>query len=116
MSPTEIFGSPTWILNEPIFQFCQLKVTDNNFGVLQAIKVHQVLQLYEQTNKGLYRAVIHTYLLTPVVKRYHFSLGVSSVIYLKISVDDFQRVQVSHSFQHLPHDIAGVPLRVVPLI
>lgn len=63
MSPTKIFGSPTWILNEPIFQFCQMKVADNNFGVLQAIKVHQVLQLYEQTNKGLYRAVIHTYLV-----------------------------------------------------
>lgn len=37
-------------------------------------------------------------------------------MYLKISVDDFQRVQVRYGFQHLPHDVAGVPLRVVPLI
>ena len=49
---TKIFRSPTRVLDESIFQFCQLKVTDNNFGVLQTIKVHQVLQLHEQTNKG----------------------------------------------------------------
>ena len=53
MSLTKIFWSPTWVLNESIFQFGQLEVTDNNFGVLQTIKVHHVLQLYEQTHKGL---------------------------------------------------------------
>lgn len=36
--------------------------------------------------------------------------------HLQVSVDDFQRVQVGYGLQHLPHDIAGVPLRVVPLV
>lgn len=37
-------------------------------------------------------------------------------MYLKISVDNFQGVEVSYSLQHLPHHIAGVPLGVVSLI
>lgn len=113
MSFTKIFGSSTWVLNESIFKFCQLEVADNNFGVLQTIKVHQVLKLYEQ--KEILRC--HSYVsVMPVVKCHYFSLGVSTVIYLKISVDNFLRVEVSYSFQHLPHNIAGVPLRVVSLI
>lgn len=45
-----------------------------------------------------------------------FSLGVSAAIYFKISVDDFEGVEVSYSLQHLPHHIAGVPLGVISLI
>lgn len=44
---TKIFWSPTGVLNESIFKFCQLEVADNNFGVLQTIKIHQILQLHE---------------------------------------------------------------------
>lgn len=52
----------------------------------------------------------------PEVKCYYFALGVSTVMYLKISVDNFQGVEVSYSLQHLPDHIAGVPLGVVSLI
>lgn len=44
---TKIFRSPTGVLNESIFKFRQLEVADNNFGVLQTIKIHQILQLHE---------------------------------------------------------------------
>lgn len=44
---TKVFRSPTWVLKETIFQFGQLKVTDYDFGVLQTVKIHQVLQLWE---------------------------------------------------------------------
>lgn len=51
MSFTKIFRSPARVLNESVFKFGQLEVADNNFGVLQTIKVHQVLQLYEFKKK-----------------------------------------------------------------
>ncbi len=90
--------------------FRRLKYTKFSNCVSKQIKVYQMRKQSERT-------ITHKHtLFKPVVKCYYFSLGVSSVIYLKISVDNFQRVQVSDSFQHLPHDIAGVPLRVVPLI
>lgn len=39
-----------------------------------------------------------------------------SFIHLQVSVHDFQGVQVRDGLQHLPHDVTGVPLRVVPLV
>lgn len=51
ISFTKIFRSPARVLNESVFKFGQLEVADNNFGVLQTIKVHQVLQLYEFKKK-----------------------------------------------------------------
>lgn len=44
------------------------------------------------------------------------SLGVSAATYFKISVDNFQGVEVSYGLQHLPHHIACVPLGVIALI
>lgn len=42
---TEVLRSPTGVFDKTIFKFCQLEVADDYFGVLQAIEVHQVLQL-----------------------------------------------------------------------
>lgn len=117
----KILRSPTWVLNESILQFCQLKVADNNFGVLQTVEVHQVLQLVSkqrQEQAGIFgshsvqmlRISFQIQFHHPELQYRRFSPGVSVGTYLQISVDDFQRVQVSYGLQHLPHHVAGVPL------
>lgn len=55
---TEILWSPTGVLDEAIFKFCQLEVADDYFGVLQAIKVHQVLQLNVLKDKDCTQEVV----------------------------------------------------------
>ena len=42
---TEVLRSAAGVFDKAIFKFCQLEVADDYFGVLQAIEVHQVLQL-----------------------------------------------------------------------
>lgn len=48
LSPTQVLRSATGLLNEPVLQLGQVEVTDDDLGVLQAIIVHQVLQLLVQ--------------------------------------------------------------------
>lgn len=44
------------------------------------------------------------------------STGVANEVYLEVSVNNVQGVEVGDSLQHLANDVAGVPLRVVTLI
>lgn len=44
---TKVLWGSTGVFDESVLQLGQVEVTDHYFGVLQAIEVHQVLQLCE---------------------------------------------------------------------
>lgn len=105
---TQVLRRPTGFFNEPILELGQVEITDNYFGVLQAVVIHQILQL--QQEPGL--------LKWPKIKCLFFKVTNrgSSAVYLQIAVDDIEGVQVRHSLHHLANHVAGVLLGVVALI
>lgn len=49
---TQVLWRSTGILNKPVLQLGQVEVADDDLGVLQAVVVHQVLQLKHGREDG----------------------------------------------------------------
>lgn len=125
---TQVLWSSTGFFNKPVLQLGQVEITDNNFGVLQAVVIHQILQL--KKTLALFKCIIKKTLLFFEIYIYRpyplktiyckycacVSTRGSSSVYLQIAVDDVEGVQVRHGLQHLADHVAGVLLRVVALV
>lgn len=110
-----------------------MEIADNYFGVLQAVVIHQILQLKQEPtvikiNQMKFGFQIIKRVMTIHVCHFctlkstsckcltHVTTRGNSAVYLQVAMDDIEGVQVRHSLQHLPNHVAGVFLRVVSLV